>query len=124
MNKTELIDSIADRMGVGRTEASKHVEAFLEVIQKAVVSGDSVTITGFGKFAKVERAARIGRNPQTGAAVKIKKSSAPKFTPGSEFKAYVNGTKKLGKPAAAPKAAVKKAPAKKAAAKTTKKAVK
>ena len=124
MNKTELIDSIATGLGVGRTEASKHVEAFLETVTKAVVSGDAVTITGFGKFSKVERAARIGRNPQTGAAVKIKKSSAPKFTPGSEFKAVVNGTKKLAKPAAAPKKAAAKAPAKKAPAKPIKKAVK
>ena len=144
MNKSELIDSIADRLGVGRAEASRHVEAFLDAIQRAVVAGEQVTITGFGKFARVERAARVGRNPQTGAAVNIKKSSAPKFTAGSEFKAYVNGTKKIAKaiataatstPAAAKatanvtravkamaakapaKKAAKKAPAKKAAAK-------
>ena len=71
MNKTELIDAIADQLGVGRTDAAKHVEALLEVVQKAVIAGDAVTITGFGKFSKVERAARIGRNPQTGAAVKM-----------------------------------------------------
>ena len=135
MNKSELIDSIADRLGVGRAEASRHVEAFLDTIQRTLVAGEQVTITGFGKFARVERAARVGRNPKTGAAVNIKKSSAPKFTAGSEFKAYVNGTKKIAKaiaaaatstPAAsrataqvtkAVKAVAAKAPAKKAAKK-------
>ena len=114
MNKSELIDALAGKLGVGRREAQTSVDALLETITRTVVAGEKVAITGFGIFEKVERGARTARNPRTGATVKVKKTHIPKFRPGAELKAVVSGAKKLAK--AAP-AAVKAAPAKKAPAK-------
>jgi DNA-binding protein HU-beta len=122
VNKSELIDTIAGQVG-GRSAAATAVDAVIETIERAVTSGERVVITGFGVFEKANRSARMGRNPATGAAVRIKKSSVPKFRPGTEFKAYVNGTKKLTKAvkavAAAPakKVVAKKAPVTKTVAK-------
>src|SRR5947208_2326647 len=76
--------------------------------ERAGAAGEKVALTGFGVFEKVDRAARTGRNPRTGAAVKIKKTSVPKFRPGTQFKGVVSGAVKLGKVAdAATKAAAK-----------------
>ena len=118
MNKAELIDSIAGRLGDKRA-ASEAVEAVIDTITRTVAKGEKVAITGFGIFEKVERAARVARNPATGAKVKVKKTSVPKFRPGTQLKAVVSGALKLAPAKAAPaKAAAKKAaPAKKAAAK-------
>ena len=112
MNKSELIDALAGKLGVGKREAQTSVDAILDTITRAVVAGEKVAITGFGIFEKVERGARTARNPRTGATVKVKKTHIPKFRPGAELKAVVSGAKKLTK--AAP-AAVKAAPAKAAA---------
>ena len=117
MNKSELIDALADRLGVGRREAQHYVDTVLETITRAVVAGEKVAITGFGIFEKVERGARTARNPRTGATVRVRKTSVPKFRAGAELKAFVSGAKKLakaapGRPSAPAKAA---APAKKAA---------
>ncbi|HEY2551390.1 MAG TPA: HU family DNA-binding protein [Streptosporangiaceae bacterium] len=90
MNKRDLIDAIAGRMGDKRT-ATEAVNAVLDTIQTAVAQGDKVSITGFGVFEKTVRPARTARNPATGAAVKVPKSSVPKFRAGSDFKAMVNG---------------------------------
>jgi DNA-binding protein HU-beta len=80
----------------------------LDTIQRAVAQGEKVALTGFGVFEKVERAARTGRNPRTGETVKVKKTSVPKFRPGTQFKGVVSGAVKLGKVAdAATKAAAK-----------------
>jgi DNA-binding protein HU-beta len=126
MNKSELIDALSGRLG-GKSAASTAVEHVVDTITRAVAKGEKVTITGFGVFEKADRAARTGRNPATGAVVKIKKTSVPKFRPGAEFKAYVAGTKKLAKavPVAAPaaKKAATKTVAKKTAAKKTAKKV-
>ena len=65
----------------------------LETIQSAVASGDKVAITGFGVFEKADRPARTARNPATGATIEVPKSSVPKFRPGADFKALVNGEK-------------------------------
>ncbi len=115
MNKSELIDLVADHVG-GKANATKAVDTIIDQIQRAVTAGERVAISGFGIFERQERAARIGRNPATGAAVKIKKSAAPKFRPGSEFKAYVNGAKKFAKATASTTAgtvsAAKSVPAK------------
>lgn len=100
LNKTELIDAISDTVG-SRATASRAVEAIVDQIQRSVAVGEKVAISGFGVFERAERAARLGRNPATGEAVKIKKSQTPKFRPGSDFKAYVSGTKKLAKAAPA-----------------------
>jgi DNA-binding protein HU-beta len=95
MNKRDLIDAIADRMGDKKT-ATEAVNAVLEAIQAAVAEGDKVSITGFGVFEKSDRPARTARNPATGAAIKVPKTSVPKFRAGADFKALVNGDKKVG----------------------------
>ena len=99
MNKSELIDALADRLGVGKREAQATIDALLETITRAVVAGEKVAITGFGIFEKVERGARTARNPRTGATVRVKKTAVPKFRPGAELKAFVSGAKKLAKAA-------------------------
>jgi DNA-binding protein HU-beta len=97
MNKRELVDAITDRVGDKRT-ATEAVNAVIEAIQKAVASGDKVSITGFGAFEMVNKPARTARNPSTGAEIKVAESWAPKFRPGSEFKDQVNeGGKQVGK---------------------------
>ena len=93
MNKRDLIDAIATRMGDKKT-ATEAVNAVLETIQTAVAKGDKVAITGFGVFEKSVRPARTARNPATGAAIKVPKTSVPKFRAGADFKAMVNGDKK------------------------------
>jgi DNA-binding protein HU-beta len=108
VNRAELIDAIRNRLGVEKRTAENAVDAVLDTIQRAVAQGEKVAITGFGVFEKVDRAARTGRNPRTGEAVKVKKTSVPKFRPGSQFKGVVSGAVKLGKVAdAATKAAAK-----------------
>ncbi len=92
MNKRDLIDAIAGRVGDKKT-ATQAVDAMLDTIQATVAKGDKVSIPGFGTFEKVERSARTARNPATGATIRVPKSSAPKFRAGSDFKAIVNGKK-------------------------------
>jgi DNA-binding protein HU-beta len=94
MNKRDLIDAISSRMGDKKT-ATEAVNAVLDTIQAAVAKGDKVAITGFGVFEKSVRPARTARNPATGAAIKVPKSSVPKFRAGADFKAIVNGDKKV-----------------------------
>lgn len=118
MNKAELIDALAARLGDKKSAASA-LDAVLAEIQTAVTKGDKVAITGFGVFEKRVRAARTARNPRTGEAVKVKKTSVPAFRPGASFKDQV-AAGKVAKVAAAKKTAA--APAKKAA--TTAKATK
>jgi DNA-binding protein HU-beta len=110
VNRADLIDSIRDRIGADKKTAEAAVDAVLDTIQRAVATGERVAITGFGVFEKVDRAARTGRNPRTGETVKVKKTSVPKFRPGTQFKGVVSGAIKLGKVAdAATKAAAKSA---------------
>jgi DNA-binding protein HU-beta len=94
MNKRDLIDAISRRMGDKKT-ATEAVNAVLDTIQATVAKGDKVSITGFGVFEKAIRPARTARNPATGASIKVPKSSVPKFRAGSDFKAVVNGEKKV-----------------------------
>ena len=89
MNKRDLIDAISPRMGDKKT-AAEAVNVILETIQKTVAKGDKVAITGFGVFEKAVRPARTARNPSTGAAIKVPKTSVPKFRAGADFKAMVN----------------------------------
>jgi DNA-binding protein HU-beta len=108
VNRAELIDAIRDRLGADKKTAEAAVDAVLDTIQRAVAGGERVAITGFGVFEKVDRAARTGRNPRTGETVKVKKTSVPKFRPGTQFKGVVSGAIKLGRVTdAATKAAVK-----------------
>lgn len=111
MNKAELIDALTARLG-DKKSASSALDAVLAEIQTAVTKGDKVAITGFGVFEKRVRAARTARNPRTGEAVKVKKTSVPAFRAGASFKEQV-ASGKVPRVAAAKKAAG--APAKKAA---------
>ncbi|MFJ5534333.1 HU family DNA-binding protein [Streptomyces sp. NPDC093261] len=106
MNKAQLVEAIADKMG-GRQQAADAVDAVLDAIVRAVVGGDRVSVTGFGSFEKVERPARYARNPQTGERVRVKKTSVPRFRAGQGFKDLVSGTKKLPRGG---EVSVKKAP--------------
>jgi DNA-binding protein HU-beta len=88
MNKTELIEVLSTRLG-DRKSATAALDAFVTEVQNAVTKGDKVSITGFGVFEKRDRAARTARNPRTGETVKVKKTSAPAFRPGTGFKELV-----------------------------------
>ncbi|WP_042384939.1 HU family DNA-binding protein [Streptacidiphilus melanogenes] len=105
MNKAQLVEAVAEQLG-GRRAAAEAVDAVLDTIVRAVTAGDRVSVTGFGTFEKVDRAARFARNPQTGDRVKVKKTAVPRFRPGQGFKDLVSGSKKLPKSGVA----VRKAP--------------
>ncbi len=91
MNKTEIIDAIATDAGLTKTDAGKALNAFTDAITKALKGGDSVTLVGFGTFKVNARAACTGRNPRTGAELKIAARKAPAFTAGKTLKDAVNG---------------------------------
>jgi len=138
VNKSDLVESVVAKAGATRQQVEGVLEAFFETVRSTAKSGDRVGWPGFGSFSTTARKARTGRNPRTGAAVKIPASKAVKFSPSSTLKDFMNsgsakkagGAKKAAvkKAGGAKKAAVKKAaaravPAKKAsAAKSTKKA--
>ena len=90
MNKSELIDAVAEGASLSRTDAANATEAVLDNIVKALGSGDQVSLTGFGTFSVRARAARAGRNPQTGETIQIKASNSPGFKAGKAFKDAVN----------------------------------
>ncbi|MBR1478458.1 MAG: HU family DNA-binding protein [Lachnospiraceae bacterium] len=90
MNKSELVAAISDNAKISKKDAEKAVKAFTEVVTKALKKGDKVQLVGFGTFEVVKRAAREGRNPQTGKPMKIKASKAPKFKAGKAFKDALN----------------------------------
>jgi nucleoid DNA-binding protein len=94
MNKTELINAIAKDSGLSRADSGRALDSLIKTVQSSLKQGDEVGVTGFGKFSVVKRRARRGRNPQTGAPLKIKASKAPKFTPGATFKTVVSGKRK------------------------------
>ncbi|MDR2563543.1 MAG: HU family DNA-binding protein [Prevotellaceae bacterium] len=89
MNRTELIDAIADKSGLTKTDSKKALDAFIDAVSTSLTKGDKVTLVGFGTFSVVERAARIGRNPQTGATMNVPEKKVVKFKPGSELGANV-----------------------------------
>jgi DNA-binding protein HU-beta len=91
VNKTELVDAIAGDTGLTKVDAQAALDAFTSVVAKQLKKGDEVAITGFGKFSVTKRAARTGRNPQTGESLKIKASKAPKFSPGAGLRTAVTG---------------------------------
>ena len=90
MNKSEMIERMADQAGISKTAAGAALDAATEVIKATLKKGGSVTLVGFGSFTVTKRSARTGRNPRTGDPVKIKASKAPKFTPGKAFKEALN----------------------------------
>ena len=91
MTKQEFVGRVAQRSGLSQRDASKAVDAFLESIQEALQQGDSVSFTGFGKFATSDRKARTGVNPRTGERVEIAASRVPKFSAGSALKSAIKG---------------------------------
>lgn len=93
MNKSELIEIVATASDLSKVAAGKALDALIASITKAVTKGDTVTLVGFGTFKSSKRAARIGRNPQTGMELKIAATTVPRFTAGAGFKAAVAGKK-------------------------------
>ncbi len=94
MNKADLVAKIASKAGMTKKDAEKAVNAFVASVQEALVKKDKVQLIGFGTFEVKERAARTGRNPQTGAPIKIAASQAPVFRVGKALKDAVNKKKK------------------------------
>ena len=90
MNKTELVSAMADKSGISKKDAEKALKAFTDTVTTQLKKGDKVQLVGFGTFEVVKRAAREGRNPQTGKAMKIKASKAPKFKAGKALKDALN----------------------------------
>ena len=93
MNKSELIEHIAKQADISKAAAGRSLEALIGAVKTTLKKGGSVTVTGFGTFTALKRAARTGRNPRTGAAIKIKAAKVPKFRPGKALKDGLNGVK-------------------------------
>jgi DNA-binding protein HU-beta len=127
VNKAQLIEALAERFNGNKREAAQALDSVLDAVTRRVASGDKVGITGFGTFEKIDRPARMVRNPRTGEKKRAKKSSVAKFRMGAGLKAAVNGAKKAPavkkatavKTTSAKKTATKAAPAKSAVSKST-----
>lgn len=89
MTKSEFVDRVADRSGLGKGEADNAVSAVLETIEEVLTRGGEVSFTGFGKFSVADRSAREGVNPQTGEKIQIAASKVPRFSAGSGLKKSV-----------------------------------
>ncbi len=89
MNKAQLVELIATECKLTKAQTERMLDVTIEAIKKNVKKGDEVKLVGFGTFTKAKRKARMGRNPQTGKAIKIPAASYPKFRPGAEFKDLV-----------------------------------
>ncbi len=90
MNKTELIEHIANQADISKAAATRALEATMGAVRTTLKKGGTVSLVGFGTFAVTKRAARTGRNPRTGAAIKIKTAKIPKFRPGKALKDALN----------------------------------
>ncbi len=90
MNKAELVAHIAEEAGLSKTQANAVIDSFTEAVTKTLKKNDSVTLVGFGTFSVTKRKARKGRNPQTGAAIKIAAKKVAKFKAGTELAKAVN----------------------------------
>ena len=90
MNKTELIEHIAKQADISKAAAGRALEATIGAVRTTLKKGGTVALVGFGTFAVTKRAARAGRNPRTGAAIKIKSAKVPKFRPGKALKDALN----------------------------------
>lgn len=93
MNKSELVEATAKAADISKAAAERALSAIIDAVVKAVSKGDTVTLVGFGTFKSAKRAARTGKNPKTGEALKIAATTVPKFTAGAGFKAAVAGKK-------------------------------
>jgi DNA-binding protein HU-beta len=94
MNRKELIDALSTKTGSTKADADRNIAALIDIITATLKKGDNVALVGFGSFEVRKRAARTGRNPQTGAVLKIKAAKVPAFKAGATLKAAVNGAKK------------------------------
>ncbi len=90
MNKTELIEYIANDADISKAAATRALEATFEAVKKTLKKGGTVSLVGFGTFAVGKRAARTGRNPRTGETIKIEAAKVPKFRPGKALKDAIN----------------------------------
>ena len=90
MNKSELISSISEKSGLEKNKSELFLNAFIDVVTDSVAKGEKVQLIGFGTFEKRHRDSRVGRNPKTGAKLKIDAAEVPVFKPGSAFKDAVN----------------------------------
>lgn len=90
MNKTELIDYVASNADIPKAVAARALESTISAVKATLKKGGSVSLVGFGTFAVGKRAARVGRNPRTGASIKIKAAKVPKFRPGKALKDAIN----------------------------------
>ncbi len=90
MNKGEFVGAVADAAEMTKADAERAVEAVFKVVKKALKSGDSISLVGFGTFSVRKRAARTGRNPRTGETIKIKASKVPAFKAGKGLKDAIN----------------------------------
>lgn len=90
MNKTELIEHVSMQADITKAAASRAIDAVMGGVKKTLKKGGTVSLVGFGTFKVAKRAARTGRNPRTGAAIKIKAAKVPKFTPGKALKEALN----------------------------------
>ena len=123
MNKAQFIAYLAPHFGDSEKEAARAVDIVFDSIVRNISKGEDVMINDFGKFKKVDRKARMGRNPFTGETIKIKASKKARFLPAKGLKDVISGERKLGPaPKPEPKPVAKKAAPKKAAKKTAKKA--
>jgi DNA-binding protein HU-beta len=91
VTKSELVDQVADRSGLTKSDSGRAVDALLETVEDALRRGSEVTLSGFGKFHVGQRGARQGVNPRTGERIQIAASRVPRFTAGSGLKAAVKG---------------------------------
>lgn len=89
MNKAELIAKLADDAGITKTQANATLDSFISAITKTLKGGGKVTLVGFGTFSVTKRAARTGRNPQTGAVIKIKAKKVARFKAGKELSSKI-----------------------------------
>ena len=94
MNRKDLIEALATKTNSTKVDADRNIAALIEIITATLKKGDNISLVGFGSFEVRKRAARTGRNPQTGAALKIKAAKVPAFKAGATLKATVNGGKK------------------------------
>lgn len=90
MNKAQLIEKLAEKTGLTKSQAENFLDATIQIIQKSVARGEEVKLVGFGSFSQQKRMSRKGRNPKTGEPVNIPGSNVPRFKPGKDFKDLLN----------------------------------
>jgi DNA-binding protein HU-beta len=118
VNRSQLVTALSERIDTTRRDADAVLTSIVDLITATVAAGEDVAISGFAKFRRVDRPARMGRNPATGETIRIKAKRSAKITPLKQFKdAVLSGKAPAAKKAPAKKTAAKKAPAKKTAAK-------